>query len=127
MDPKTYVKGVLRNESRDFDSIRPRLDGETIRLLHAAMGLVTEAGEFLDALKKHIFYGKPLDKTNLVEELGDTFWYIGVASDVLGISFEEIMQINHNKLFTRYSKGFSAEEANNRDLDAERDVLEVKP
>lgn len=126
MDPKEYVKGVLHNESRDFDSIRPRLTDELVRLLHAAMGTVTEAGELMDAVKKHVFYGKPLDKTNLVEEIGDLFWYIGVASDVLGITFEEIMQINHNKLFTRYSKGFDSKEAIDRNLDKERDVLEQK-
>jgi len=125
MDPKTYVEGVLKNESRDLDLIVPRAMTEVnIRLLHASMGFATETGEFVDALKKHIFYGRPLDKTNLIEELGDMFWYLGVASDVLGISFDEIMQVNHNKLFARYSKGFSSEEANNRDTDKERQIME---
>lgn len=123
MDPKTYVEGVLVNEVKDFEAVVDRFTESNIRLLHAAMGAATEAGEFVDAIKKHIFYGKKLDKTNLVEELGDLFWYIGIASDVLGISFEEIMTINHNKLFTRYQKGFSEKEANNRNLDTERKVL----
>lgn len=127
MNPKDYVKGVLTNESRDLAAIVARVITEpNIRLLHAAMGFATEAGEFVDALKKHVFYGKPLDKTNLIEELGDLFWYLGVATDVLGISFEEVMQINHNKLFARYSKGFSSEEANTRDLARERKILEEK-
>lgn len=129
MDSNTYVEGVLKNESKNLPAIASRLiddGGSNIRLLHAAMGMATEAGEFLDALKKHVFYGKLLDKTNLVEELGDMFWYLGVASDVLGVPFEEIMQINHNKLFARYSKGFNSEEANNRDLQKERQILENK-
>lgn len=138
MDSKTYIEGVLKTESRTPTTIASRFLGgtaqlevlphganmRTMRLLHAAMGMATEAGEFLDALKKHIFYGKPLDDTNLIEELGDMFWYCGIALDVLKISFEEIMQINHDKLATRYSKGFSEKEATNRDLNKEREVLE---
>jgi len=127
VNPKDYVQGVLVTESRDMADIATRATTvRTIRLLHAAMGLVTEAGEFLDAVKKHIFYGKEFDKTNLVEELGDLFWYIGIASDVLDRSFEEIMQINHNKLAARYGKGFSSQAANDRDLAKERKVLEEK-
>jgi NTP pyrophosphatase (non-canonical NTP hydrolase) len=126
MDPKIYVEGVLKNESRDIASILSRCTEENIRLLHAALGMATEAGEFVDALKKHLFYGKPLDRVNLGEELGDLLWYLFLALDVLHVSFEEVIQQNHNKLFTRYSKGFSSTEATNRDLEKERKVLEKK-
>jgi NTP pyrophosphatase (non-canonical NTP hydrolase) len=126
MDPKTYVKGVLETESLNMDSILYRCTENNIRLLHAGLGIATEAGEFLDAIKKYLFYNKKVDRVNLIEELGDIFWYIGVASDVLQVSFEDIMQKNHDKLITRYSKGFSEKEANNRDLDKERKILEDK-
>jgi NTP pyrophosphatase (non-canonical NTP hydrolase) len=127
MDPKTYVKGVLETESIDRTAISNRcLVSGNLRLLHAALGMVTEAGEFADVVKKYLFYGKEIDTINLMEELGDQLWYISIAMDVLGVSFEEIMQQNHNKLFNRYSKGFSEKEANNRDLDKERKILEDK-
>jgi NTP pyrophosphatase (non-canonical NTP hydrolase) len=45
-------------------------------LLHMKMGLMTEIGEILDALKKHIAYGKELDVVNMREEWGDAMWYI---------------------------------------------------
>jgi len=45
-------------------------------LLHMKMGLMTEIGELLDALKKHIAYGKELDAVNIREEWGDAMWYI---------------------------------------------------
>ena len=43
---------------------------------HMGLGIVGEVGEIIDALKKHHIYGKPLDRANLVEELGDVCWYV---------------------------------------------------
>lgn len=46
-------------------------------IIHMALGLCGEMGEFIDAVKKFVIYGKPLDLTNLTEEVGDDFWYVG--------------------------------------------------
>lgn len=119
-----YIKGVKTTENKDFGSMSSRLqDQELVRLLHAGMGMSTEANEFLDTLKKTIFYGKPLDKVNLIEELSDQMWYIAVALDQLGSSFEEAQKLNLKKLRTRYEKGFTQEAACNRDLSAELTAL----
>ncbi len=128
MTPKEYMKGVLLTESVDFDAIRLRLSTKrTIRLLHGAEGLCTESGEFMDMLKKHIFYGKDLDLVNAGEEIGDIFWYIGIILDELGLSFEEVMKKNNAKLMARYNKKkFDANDAQNRDLKKERVILEGK-
>ncbi len=127
MTPEEYIKGVLKTESVDLSEIFTRLeDHNIIRILHAATGLSTESGEFLDTLKKYIFYGKELDLINIKEELGDCLWYIGVALDVLGCDFEEIMEQNINKLRSRYEGKFTKEKAINRDLGKEREVLEDK-
>ena len=48
------------------------------QLEHARLGVSTEVGELLDAYKRHRIYGKPLDKTNLLEEIGDTLWYVAL-------------------------------------------------
>lgn len=45
---------------------------------HALLGLVTEVGELADCIKKHVVYGKELDKTNLMEECSDVFWYLNL-------------------------------------------------
>ena len=51
---KEYIKNAIRTESTDFQSMNQRLmDDGTKRLMHSAFGLATEAGEFLDAMKKH--------------------------------------------------------------------------
>ena len=125
MDTTQYVKDAIRTESQDFQGISKRLsEVSTQRLLHGGIGLATEAGEFLDALKKQIFYGKTLDKVNLAEELGDLFWYCAVISDELGVSFEEIMSTNIKKLKARYGDKFTEERADKRNLKAEREILE---
>jgi NTP pyrophosphatase (non-canonical NTP hydrolase) len=97
---------------------------EIQRLIHGAMGVVTESGELMDAMKKHVFYGADPDKVNLKEELGDLFWYIAVLCDALGISFEEVWETNIAKLKSRYGEKFNEDGALNRDLQKERGILE---
>lgn len=125
MNTQEYVKLAIKTESTDFDSMNSRLENDGVkRLLHAGIGLSTEAGEFLDALKKHIFYGKELDRVNLAEEMGDLFWYLAIVSDELGVEMSDVMERNIEKLKARYGEKFSEEKAENRDLETERKVLE---
>lgn len=136
MDNKTYQKSALRTNGPDYQGVGRRLEGEGLSgknthcrsfdLLHASMGLVTEAGEFQDMLKKHFFYGKPLDEVNLKEEIGDLLWYCAIALEALGTDFESVMQTNIDKLRARYPQEFTEELAENRDLAKERDILEKK-
>jgi len=107
------------------DELKKRLSQDkTINILHGAIGLSTESGELLDALKKHIYYGSELDIPNIKEELGDLFFYMALISRELDISFNEIMHTNIEKLKARYSEKFTQHEAENRDLTTERKILE---
>ncbi len=125
MNTQDYVKLAIKTESTDFKSMNTRLENDGVkRLLHAGIGLSTEAGEFLDALKKHIFYGKELDRVNLAEEMGDLFWYLAIVSDELGVEMSDVMERNIEKLKARYGEKFSEEKAENRDLETERKILE---
>lgn len=72
--------------------------------LHAALGVAGEAGELADCIKKEIIYGKPLDRANLVEELGDLRFYIQATMMLYGISEQEVLQQNANKLCVRYKQ-----------------------
>ncbi len=115
---KNYIKKAIRTESTEtFFSGKERL-------LHAGIGLATETGEFLDALKKSVFYGKELDKVNLKEELGDMLWYMAIAMDELDTDFETEMNRNIEKLTARYPEKFTKEKAEIRDLEKEREILE---
>lgn len=71
-------------------------------LVHAAMGISGESGELLDAIKKHVVYGKELDRINVIEELGDLTFYIHAMMNLLGISEQQVLQHNACKLMVRY-------------------------
>ena len=125
MNSKEYIEQAKRTESVNFSDIAKRLNTpKMMRLLHGAMGVSTEAGELLDAIKKHVYYGKPLDEVNIFEEIGDLFWYLAILSDELGFDFEKIMAKNIDKLQARYKDKFSEESAINRNLNKERSTLQ---
>lgn len=127
---------------KEFD--HPNVDGETVAqvemfaslggtreqdidVVHAILGKATEAGELLEALKLGI-EGKALDRTNLMEELGDGQWYDAILANALGFTFEEVQKINIEKLRARFPDKFTEFDANNRNLDDERKVLDgAKP
>jgi len=124
-----YVELAMITESNDFSGIRSRLDDQTLRLVHAALGIANEAGEFAGAIKSFLFYGRKLDAVNLGEELGDLNWYEALAIDAMQClgnvtSLNDILRKNIEKLRARYKGKFSEEAANDRDLDLERETLE---
>lgn len=130
MKYEEYLEACLVTESTDEYPIKRRLlSPEMYRLLHAAMGLSTEANEALDMLKKHIFYGRDLDLVNLEEELGDLNWYQSIMIDALNnlghkTNMDTILEKNVKKLQKRYKGAFTSDKAINRDLEEERRVLE---
>ena len=78
-------------------------------LLNGVMGLNGEAGECIDLMKKTMFQGHELDKEKLLDELGDILWYVGITCEGLGITMDEAMTHNIEKLMKRYPDGFSVE------------------
>lgn len=115
MDIKTYLDAserTLINKGKDMN------------LLHAAMGISTEAGELMDAFKRKMFYGKELDVVNLKEEMGDIMWYMAILMRELDLDFHEILQLNIDKLCARFPDKFTEFDALNRNLDKERKILE---
>lgn len=83
--------------------------GETGDLLHSALGVAGEAGEFVDCVKKHTVYGRPLDKANAVEELGDLLWFVALGCKALGVSMATVAEQNIAKLRQRYPDQYSDE------------------
>lgn len=106
-----------------YASLKP-LDRVSFRTLHAMLGIVTEAGEFADAIKKTLAYGKPLDEVNLDEECGDLLWYVQLYLNGRGKTIDQILQQNMMKLRQRYGSSFNSDAALTRDLASERKTLE---
>lgn len=126
MNADEYQQAALRTES-PARPLRGDFATNTDRMLHAAIGLCTETGELQDAMKRGLYYGKQIDKTNVAEEFQDCLWYIAIGLDALGIKMSDAMDRNIEKLRVRFPDKFTEGQALNRDLDAERKALEAKP
>ena len=117
VDTKKYtefVNAVTSNESKSSESFSNRLrdlysEGLPVeRLLTAAVGMSAESGEFTEVVKKMIFQGKPVNEENifhLKRELGDIMWYVAQACMALDTDFNEIIEMNVDKLKARYPGG----------------------
>lgn len=107
------------------DNARHAFRGDQpIELMHAGLGLATEAGELLQAVGDHIFEGIDLDPVNIGEEIGDSLWYLAKAAKFTGTTIELEQVKNIAKLAARYPDKFTDAAALERDLAAERKALE---
>jgi NTP pyrophosphatase (non-canonical NTP hydrolase) len=100
------------------------IDGNILDDLHMVIGMQTEVAEIADVYKKHIAYKKPIDYVNIKEELGDAMWYIANLCNIHGWDLRDILATNIAKLKSRYPEKFTEENALNRDLVIEREILE---
>lgn len=127
MTPSEYIKNTAATDHDDLGAYQMSARCmDSARMLHYVLGVGTEAGELQDAVKRWVAYNKPLDVVNVKEELGDLLWYMARICDELGLTFEECMARNIEKLRTRYPNKFTEQAALNRNLEAERKVLEQK-
>lgn len=92
------------------------------QLFHYTIGVITEANEMVVALAK-ASYGQ-LDVTNVGEEISDANWYMANIANRLNLSMEDLLTKNNAKLKARYPEKFTDENANVRDLEVERQILE---
>jgi|TARA_B100001094_G_C18187174_1_gene804572 NTP pyrophosphatase (non-canonical NTP hydrolase) len=123
LDYTRFVDEVTSDASSDAQSFSDALDvidGFGVspeRILTAAIGISAEGGEFAEIVKKSIFQGKPMDddaQYHMKRELGDIMWYITQACIALGISLEDVLSTNIQKLEARYPDGFEAFRSENR-------------
>ena len=127
VDTKKYldfVAGVTSMPSQDSDILEARIDelvangADIPHLLTAALGLTAESGEFTEVVKKILLQGKPYNKDNVFHmkrELGDICWYLAQACMALDTTFDEIIEMNVDKLKARYPGGeFDVHKSENR-------------
>ena len=102
---------IFQREARR--SLRDDLPYEAM-CSNMCMGLAGEIGEVIDIMKKHIYQGKELDITDVIEEVGDVLWYIANFCNVNNITMDECMESNIKKLRKRFPDGFTIKDANER-------------
>jgi NTP pyrophosphatase (non-canonical NTP hydrolase) len=92
----------LKKSGQDIiDSMIP----EKADAIHMAIGVVGEAGELIDAVKKWTIYNKALDRKNVIEELGDIEFFLEGLRQIFGITRQETLEGNIEKLGKRYAEG----------------------
>ena len=116
-----FVTKVTSEPSLDVDSLKEVIEKIQIkseidapRILTAALGLSSEAGEFTEIVKKIFLQGKPADKDNVFHmkrELGDIMWYWVTACMALKLDPTEVILENQKKLEARYGEKFTVDQS----------------
>lgn len=104
--PNQYQMLAMRT-AKDMGSFQ-------MNLIHGALGISSDAGELVDAIKKHTIYGKELDIHNCVEEIGDCLWFLALLCYCLGTNMDLVMKANIEKLAIRYPDKYSDQAAIDR-------------
>jgi NTP pyrophosphatase (non-canonical NTP hydrolase) len=117
IEPNKYIEFVRQTTSpasSEYPKLVDRLNelqgegADVSRLMTAAFGMSAEAGEFTEVVKKIFLQGKPYTEENIFHmkrELGDLCWYLAQACMALNITFEEVLEMNYQKLSARYPEG----------------------
>ena len=84
-----------------------------MEILYPTLGLVGEAGEVAEKIKKWKRDGT-FDRGAIAKELGDVLWYLANLSSDLGYKLSEIAEINIHKLEQRVAKGTLQGSGDNR-------------
>lgn len=117
IEPNKYIEFVRQTTSpasSEYSKLVDRLNelegqgADVSRLMTAAFGMSAEAGEFTEVVKKIFLQGKPYNEDNIFHmkrELGDLCWYLAQACMALDITFEEVLEMNYEKLSARYPAG----------------------
>jgi NTP pyrophosphatase (non-canonical NTP hydrolase) len=122
-DYSDFVDAVTSAPSKDLNVFVERIQelsqsGVNIpRLMTGADGICSEAGEFMEIVKKILFQGKPLTEENtfhMKRELGDIIFYWINACISLNLDPMDVIQENFNKLSARYPDGFSVARSEKR-------------
>ena len=90
--------------------------------MYPTLGMVAEAGEVADKLKKHIRDDNihtPSELSNeqkkeLAKELGDVLWYVAQLATEFEVELEDIAAMNIEKLYSRMDRGKLGGSGDNR-------------
>ena len=110
MDFHAYQQKALEtntNNSRDTND-----------LMHRVLGLVGEAGEFAEKVKK-VFrdHDGVFDEDHIqaiTQEMGDVLWYLAVTADYFDVSLQDIADHNLSRLQDRKARNVLQGSGDNR-------------
>lgn len=95
-------KDMVTSLVKPGEDILTSLTPEKCHIWHMASCIPEEAGEVFGVVKKHLIYGKALDREKLILEMGDLEFYLEGLRQELGITRDEVLDANVAKLSERY-------------------------
>lgn len=113
-----------------FDEKNKKTKGDIIdnvnpNFFHGVLGIMTEASELAEIVNE--LFKNPdriVDPVHVHEEMHDISWYTAILHDAVGKSWRKGMENNTEKLRVRFPEKFTDELAANRNIEAEREMLE---
>lgn len=97
-----------QTQAAKYDLSEATADLKAVGFMEKVLGLVGEAGETADKIKKLLRDKDGVatleDKAAVAKELGDTLWYIAAISRYLNIPLSEIASGNIEKLESRLKR-----------------------
>lgn len=88
-------------------------EGET-RLVENTLGLVGEAGEVAEKIKKMLRDSNRISSDEIVKELGDVVFYATAIANYFNSDLTEVLQVNMEKLNSRAKRGVIKGSGDNR-------------
>lgn len=103
---QTFVKGMKRYPDK-------------YAVIYPALGLAGESGEIAEKVKKWIRDegGQVMTEERrdaILKELGDPLWYIASLADDLGLTLQDVVDANVEKLTSRRDRGVLGGSGDNR-------------
>lgn len=83
---------------------------------HSLLEMSSEVGEICGIYQKQM-QGHPVNKDDLIEEIGDLLWGIAEICTANGFFLDEVAKANIKKLRARYPDGFDPERSLHREKD----------
>lgn len=104
-------------DTKEYQTEVKRTMGDHNNGFNLILGLVGEAGEVAELIKKLNFYGGSDKKgvittARMMNELGDVLWYLTAMIESYGMTLEQCMEMNVKKLRIRFPNGFTTQDAN---------------
>lgn len=84
------------------------------RLVENTLGLVGEAGEVAEKIKKLIRDDKRFSNAEIIKELGDVVFYVTALANYYGSTLDDVLETNVEKLNSREERGTLGGSGDNR-------------
>jgi len=107
------IVGVTPTEYSYWVEGKILTDGKT-RLVENTLGLVGEAGEVAEKVKKLLRDDTKVDKDDIIKELGDVAFYLTALANYFDGTLSDVLETNMDKLNSRQARGVLRGSGDNR-------------